>query len=86
MANISRPQMLEGQSTYRPPLFTGSDYGYWKTRLTLYIKAQDYHVWRVIANGPHIPTKTNVIIFQHDTINLGFHFITRGSLTLYGFI
>jgi hypothetical protein len=45
MANISRPQMLEGQSTHRPPLFTGSDYGYWKTRLTLYFKAQDYHVW-----------------------------------------
>ena len=58
MANISRPQMLERQSTHRPPLFTGSDYDYWKTRLTLYIKAQDYYVWRVIANGPHIPTKT----------------------------
>ena len=26
--------------------------------MILYIKAQDYHVWRVIANGPHIPTKT----------------------------
>jgi hypothetical protein len=50
--------MLEGQSTHRPPLFTGSDYCYWKTRMTLYIKAQNYHVWRVIANGPHIPTKT----------------------------
>ena len=50
--------MLEGQSTHRPPLFTGSDYGYWKNRMTMYIKAQDYHVWRVIENGPHIPTKT----------------------------
>ena len=58
MAKIPRPQMLEGQSTHRPPLFTGSDYGFWKTRMTLYIKAQDYHVWRVIAYGPHIPTKT----------------------------
>ena len=58
MANIPRPQMLEGQSTHRPPLFTSSDYGYWKTTMTLYIKAQDYHVWSVIANGLHIPTKT----------------------------
>jgi hypothetical protein len=58
MANIPRPQMLEGQSTHRPPLFIGNDYSYWKTRMTLYIKAQDYHVWRVIAYGPHIPTKT----------------------------
>uniref|UniRef100_A0A2N9G8D6 DUF4219 domain-containing protein n=1 Tax=Fagus sylvatica TaxID=28930 RepID=A0A2N9G8D6_FAGSY len=58
MANTPRPQMLEGQSTHRPPLFIGSDYGYWKNRMVMYIKAQDYHVWRVIANGPHIPTKT----------------------------
>ena len=58
MANTPRPQMLEGQSTHKPSLFIGSDYGYWKTRMILYIKAQDYHVWRVIENGPHIPTKT----------------------------
>jgi hypothetical protein len=58
MANTSRPQMLEGQSTHRPPLFIGSDYGYWKNIMIMYIKGQDYHVWRIIANGPHIPTKT----------------------------
>jgi hypothetical protein len=58
MANTPRPQMLEGQSTHRPPLFIGSDYGYWKNRMIMYIKGQDYHVWRIIANGPHIPTKT----------------------------
>ena len=58
MTNTPRPQMLEGQSTNRPPLFIGSDYVYWKTRMTLYIKAQDYHVWRVIANDPHVHTKT----------------------------
>uniref|UniRef100_A0A2N9H0Z3 CCHC-type domain-containing protein n=1 Tax=Fagus sylvatica TaxID=28930 RepID=A0A2N9H0Z3_FAGSY len=50
--------MVEGQSTHRPPLFIGSDYGYWKNRMIMYIKGQDYHVWRIIANGPHIPTKT----------------------------
>jgi hypothetical protein len=49
--------MLEGQSTHRPPLFIGSDYGYWKTRMTTYIKAQDYLIWKIIVNGPHIPTK-----------------------------
>uniref|UniRef100_A0A2N9HBY9 CCHC-type domain-containing protein n=1 Tax=Fagus sylvatica TaxID=28930 RepID=A0A2N9HBY9_FAGSY len=51
MANTPRPQMFEGQSTHRPPLFIGSDYGYWKNRMVMYIKAQDYHVWRVIANA-----------------------------------
>jgi hypothetical protein len=58
MANTPRPQMLEGQSTHRPPVFIGSDYGYWKNRMIIYIKGQDYHVWRIIANGPHILTKT----------------------------
>jgi hypothetical protein len=52
-----RPQILEGRYTNRPPLFIGSDYGYWKTRMTTYIKAQDYHIWKVIVNGPHVPTK-----------------------------
>ena len=38
MGNTPRPQMLEGQSTYRPPLFIGSDYGYWKNRMTCILK------------------------------------------------
>jgi hypothetical protein len=57
MANTSRPQMLVGQSTHRPPLFINSDYSYWKTRMTTYIKAQDYLIWKIIVNGPHVPTK-----------------------------
>jgi hypothetical protein len=57
MANTSRPQMVEGQSTNRPPLFNSSDYSYWKTRMTTYIKAQDYLIWKIIVNGPHVPTK-----------------------------
>jgi hypothetical protein len=57
MANTSRPQMVEGQSTNRPPLFNSSDYSYWKTRMTTYIKAQDYLIWKIIVNGSHVPTK-----------------------------
>jgi hypothetical protein len=57
MANTPRPQMLEGQSTNRPPLFNSSDYSYWKTRMTTYIKGQDYLIWKIIVNGPHVPTK-----------------------------
>jgi hypothetical protein len=57
MANTFRPQMVEGQSTNRPPLFNSSDYSYWKTRMTTYIKAQDYLIWKIIVNGPHVPTK-----------------------------
>jgi hypothetical protein len=57
MANTFRPQMVEGQSTNRPPLFNSSDYSYWKTRMTTYIKSQDYLIWKIIVNGPHVPTK-----------------------------
>jgi hypothetical protein len=57
MANTFRPQMVEGQSTNRPPLFNSSDYSYWKTRMTTYIKGQDYLIWKIILNGPHVPTK-----------------------------
>ena len=57
MVNTSRPQLLEGQSTHRPPLFISSDYSYRKTRITTYIKAQDYHIWKIIVNGPHVPNK-----------------------------
>ena len=39
MASLIRPQMLETQYSNRSPLFTGSDYGYWETRMTIYIKA-----------------------------------------------
>lgn len=47
----------EGQSTNRPPLFNGSDYAYWKNRMTIYLQAHDYDTWRVILNGPYIPEK-----------------------------
>jgi hypothetical protein len=57
MANTFRLQMVEGQSTNRPPLFNSSDYSYWKTRMTTFIKAQDYLIWKIIVNGPHVPTK-----------------------------
>ena len=47
----------EGQSTIRPPFFVGDNYAYWKTRMKLFIQASDYEVWRIIVNGPLIPTK-----------------------------
>ena len=47
----------EGQSIVRPPLFNGENYAYWKTRMRQFIQANDYKAWRVIVNGPTIPTK-----------------------------
>ena len=39
--------MGEGQSSVRPPLFVGDNYAYWKTRIRLFIQANDYEAWRV---------------------------------------
>ena len=47
----------EGQSIVRPPLFVENNYAYWKTRMKLFIQANDNEVWRIIVNGPLIPTK-----------------------------
>ncbi|KAL6320974.1 hypothetical protein AAG906_010783 [Vitis piasezkii] len=35
----------------------GTDYPYWKTRLTWYLKSTDLDVWDVIEDGPTFPTK-----------------------------
>lgn len=41
----------EGQSINWPPLFNGSDYAYWKVRMTIYLKSIDYDMWLIIKNG-----------------------------------
>ena len=46
--------LAEGQSTNRPPLFSGMNFPYWKARMKIYIQAVNYHLWRAIVNGPQI--------------------------------
>ena len=41
----------------RPPLFVGDNYAYWKIKMRLFSQGTDYEAWRVIVNGPTIPTK-----------------------------
>ena len=47
--------LAEGQSSTRPPLFSGTHYGYWKARMKIYIQAVDFQLWRIITRGPHTP-------------------------------
>ncbi|KAH1064085.1 hypothetical protein J1N35_029072 [Gossypium stocksii] len=58
----------ECHSTTRPPLFNGDNYFCWKTRMKLFIQANDYKVWRVIINGQNNPIKreSNSIIVLKD--------------------
>ena len=40
--------MLEGQSTTRPPLFTGSNFAYWKARMRIYLQCIDLDILEII--------------------------------------
>ena len=53
----STSSQLESFSTTRPPLFTGTDYPYWKTKMTWFIQSTNLDLWDVIEDGPHIPSK-----------------------------
>ena len=44
-------RMEEGYSTQRPPMFDGKFYTYWKNRMEIFIKTENYQVWRVIEIG-----------------------------------
>ena len=49
----------EGYSTQRPPMFDGKFYTYWKNRMEIFIKAENYQVWRVIEIGDFEVTTIN---------------------------
>ena len=44
-------------SKHRASFFTGTDYPYWKTRMTRYFQSTDLDVWDVIEDGPTFSTK-----------------------------
>ncbi|XVE92752.1 hypothetical protein REPUB_Repub01dG0126800 [Reevesia pubescens] len=48
--------ILEGNATNRPPLFDGTNYQFWSTRIAIYIQACDIDIWDVITEGLFIPT------------------------------
>ena len=56
-ASTSTITYTEGQSSHRPPCFKGSHYAYWKNRMRIYMIAQDFDLWQLVVNGPHIPIK-----------------------------
>ena len=49
----------EGYSTQHPPMFNGMHYPYWKNRMKILIKAENYQVWRVVEIGDFEVTKKN---------------------------
>ena len=57
MAIPSTSSQVESFSTTRTPLFTGTDYPYWKTKMTWFIQSTNLDLWDVIEDDPHIPSK-----------------------------
>jgi hypothetical protein len=57
MANTNGMTFAEGHSSNRPPLFNGNHYTYLKNRMRIFIQALDYEAWKIIRDGPYIPTK-----------------------------
>eukprot|EP00252_Welwitschia_mirabilis_P000245 TRINITY_DN10253_c0_g1_i1.p1 TRINITY_DN10253_c0_g1~~TRINITY_DN10253_c0_g1_i1.p1 ORF type:complete len:108 (-),score=16.53 TRINITY_DN10253_c0_g1_i1:61-384(-) len=47
----------EGQSISRPALFSGSNYAYWKTKMTIFLQSLDCEIWETVELGYVAPTK-----------------------------
>ena len=46
----------EGQSTARPPLFNGSNYAYWSTRMRIFMEANGLEIWSATQDKYEAPT------------------------------
>ena len=57
MASVGDVSKYEGLATKRAPFFDGSDYVYWKTRMTAFLKCEAEEVWDAAETGPYIPVK-----------------------------
>ncbi|KAI5654981.1 hypothetical protein M9H77_32168 [Catharanthus roseus] len=55
MANNSSLPYVEGSSTNRPPLFNGTNYTFWKSRIKIYICSINFDLWSIVEKGPYIP-------------------------------
>src|ERR1044072_5306048 len=47
----------EGGSINRPPLLDGTNYDYWKARMTAFLRAIDNKTWKAIVKGWSPPVK-----------------------------
>ena len=45
----------EGGSVNRPPVLDGTNYGYWKARMSAFMKSLDIRTWKVVIHGWEAP-------------------------------
>ena len=68
-------KMAQINNTKKPPHFDGSNYPYWKAKITTYIKSINRKVWKVVESkieieDPENPTAAEEVFFQNNGIAL----------------
>ena len=68
-------KMAQINNTKKPPQFDGSNYPYWKAKMTTYIKSINRKVWKVVETKIEIedlenPTTTEEMLLQNNDIAL----------------
>ena len=67
--------MAQSNNTKKPPQFDGTNYPYWKSKMTTYIKSINRKVWKVVETkieigDPKNPTATEEVLLQNNDIAL----------------
>ena len=67
--------MAQINNIKKPPQFDGSNYPYWKAKITTYIKSINSKVWNVVETKIEIaneeaPTTTEEVLLQNNGIAL----------------
>ena len=67
--------MAQINNRKKPPQIDGSNYPYWKAKMTTYIKSINRRVWKVVETKIEIddlenPTATEEVLLQNNDIAL----------------
>ena len=83
--------MAQINNTKKPPQFDGSNYPYWKAKMTTYIKSINKKVWKVVETKIEVaneeaPTTAKEVLLQYNDIALSAIHDALDERTLRGLI
>ena len=50
----------EREASIRPPVFDGTNFNYWKVRVTAYLQSLGTEVWNIVETGYAFPSTTPI--------------------------
>nr|AAC80426.1 putative gag protein [Nicotiana tabacum] len=60
--------MSVGHSISLPPVFDGSNYAYWKERMRVFIRANNFRLWQIIKYGEQMTEQVGqAMVSEHNT-------------------